>query len=75
MRAEMKLRLRVALDEMDANDRDVLTLRHFEQLTTAETALELGISVDAAKKRHLRALKRLKEILTSLPGANGDRDV
>lgn len=63
-RAEMKQRLHAALDEMDPIDREVLTLRHFEQLTTAEAALELGISEAAAKKRHVRALKRLKRLLT-----------
>lgn len=69
-RAEMKQRLHAALDEMDPIDREVLTLRHFEQLTTAETALELGISEEAAKKRHVRALKRLKRLLTGDPEAN-----
>ena len=64
VRAEMKARLHQALDRMDPTDREVLSLRHFEQLSTAETALEMGISEEAAKKRHIRALKRLKEILT-----------
>lgn len=73
-RAEMKLRLREALDAMGPVDREVLTLRHFEQLTTAEAARELGISEEAAKKRHVRALKRLKAILTSTPGGPGASD-
>lgn len=72
IRAEMKARLHEALDCMDALDREVLTLRHFEQLTTPEAARELGISDEAAKKRYLRALQRLKAILTSLPGGSGD---
>jgi RNA polymerase sigma-70 factor (ECF subfamily) len=53
---------------MDPLDREVLALRHFEQLTPAETAQLLGIKQKAAGMRYLRALKRLKEILTSLPG-------
>jgi RNA polymerase sigma-70 factor (ECF subfamily) len=53
---------------MDPVDREVLALRHFEQLTPAETALELGIKEKAAGMRYLRALKRLKELLTGLPG-------
>jgi RNA polymerase sigma-70 factor (ECF subfamily) len=61
MRAEMKLRLQDALNEMDPIDREVLTLRHFEQLSNVEAAHELGIAEEAAKKRHVRALKRLKE--------------
>lgn len=71
IRAEMKLRLQEALELMDPIDRDVLTLRHFEQLSTAETAQELGITEEAAKKRHLRALKRLKDILVQMPGGPG----
>jgi len=71
IRAEMKVRLQEALNRMDPLDREVLALRHFEQLTTAETAEVLGIQEGAAKKRHVRALKRLKEILTQLPGAGG----
>lgn len=68
IRAEMKARLHEALEQMDAADRAVLTLRHFEQLTAAEAALELGISEEAVKKRHIRALKRLKQILTDVLG-------
>lgn len=71
IRAEMKLQLHEALESMDPIDREVLTLRHFEQLNTAETARELGIAEEAAKKRHIRALKRLKEILTSPPNEPG----
>src|SRR5262249_199074 len=71
VRAEMKARLREALDVMDPIDREVLTLRHFEQLSTAEAARELGISEEAAKKRHIRALKRLQAILPPAPGGPG----
>src|SRR5947209_8817170 len=68
VRAEMKLRLQEALNSMDALDREVLALRHFEQLSNAETARVLGIQERAAGKRYLRALKRLKEILADMPG-------
>ena len=68
IRAEAKLRLQEALNGMDSLDREVLALRHFEQLSPAETAQVLGISKKAAGMRYLRALKRLKEILTDLPG-------
>jgi RNA polymerase sigma-70 factor (ECF subfamily) len=53
---------------MDPLDREVLALRHFEQLNNAETAQALGIQESAASKRYIRALKKLKDILTSLPG-------
>ena len=63
MRGERKARLEEALDEMDPTDREVLALRHFEQLSNAEAAGELGINAAAASKRYVRALRRLKEIL------------
>jgi RNA polymerase sigma-70 factor (ECF subfamily) len=68
VRAEMKIRLQEALNSMDPVDREVLVLRHFEQLSPAETAQELGIKEKAAGMRYVRALRRLKEILTHLPG-------
>ena len=66
IRAEMKTRLHEALDGMDPVDREILALRHFEQLSRAEAVAVLGISEAAASKRYLRALKRLKEILQSM---------
>lgn len=68
VRAEMKLRLQGALNAMDPTDREVLALRHVEQLTNAEAARELGIQERAAAKRYLRALKRLREVLEGMPG-------
>jgi hypothetical protein len=47
---------------------DRLTQRHFKELTLAETAQVLGIGAAAAAKHYVRALKRLKDILTALPG-------
>ncbi len=67
-RVEEKRMLHAALSTMDAIDREVLALRHFEQLTSAEAAQVLGIQERAAAKRYLRALKRLKDILAALPG-------
>jgi RNA polymerase sigma-70 factor (ECF subfamily) len=71
VRAELKIRLQEALNRMDPLDREVLSLRHFEQLTTAEVARELSISPAAAGKRYLRALLRLKDILSHMPGGPG----
>jgi RNA polymerase sigma-70 factor (ECF subfamily) len=67
-RGEASETLRRALDEMEETDREVLAMRHFEQLTNAEAAQVLGIQERAAAKRYLRALKRLKDILAELPG-------
>lgn len=67
-RSEVKGRLRKVLDSMDAIDREVLVLRHFEQLTNGEAAVALGIEERAAAKRYVRALQRLKEVLAEMPG-------
>jgi RNA polymerase sigma-70 factor (ECF subfamily) len=72
VRAEMKLRLQEALNRMEPLDREVLALRHFEQLTNAETARVLELSEGTASKRYVRALKKLKEILASRPGGSGE---
>jgi RNA polymerase sigma-70 factor (ECF subfamily) len=53
---------------MDPLDREVLVLRHFEQLSNTEAAQVLEIRESAASKRYVRALQRLKEILMSMPG-------
>jgi RNA polymerase sigma-70 factor (ECF subfamily) len=68
VRAELKIRLQEALNHLDPLDREVLALRHFEQLSWNETAQTMGISEGAASKRYVRALKRLKAILSALPG-------
>lgn len=68
VRVELQLRVQEALNAMDPIDREVLALRHFEQLTNGETAQLLGLSEAAASNRFVRALKRLKEILVNTPG-------
>src|SRR5262249_32304923 len=69
IRHELQERLRAALDEMDPLDREVLALRHFEELGNNEVAQALNITKDAASKRHVRALKRLREILNEAADA------
>jgi RNA polymerase sigma-70 factor, ECF subfamily len=68
VRGEVSTRLAEALGGMNPIDREVLALRHFEQLSTAEAAQVLGIQERAAAKRYRRALQRLKEILSEMPG-------
>jgi RNA polymerase sigma-70 factor, ECF subfamily len=68
IRVERKLRLQEALNRMDPTDREVLALRHFEELSNTEAAAVLGLDKSAASKRYARALIRLKDILASLPG-------
>ena len=68
---EALVKLEEALEQMDPVDRAVLALRHFEELSNAETAAILGIEPPAASKRYVRALARLKQILETIPGFGG----
>ena len=65
-RAELHARLNEALGGMDAMDREILALRHYEQLTSAEAAQVLGIQERAAAKRYTRAIERLREIFADM---------
>jgi RNA polymerase sigma-70 factor (ECF subfamily) len=67
LRKEARQRVRAALEQLPARDREVLELRHLEGLSVAETAAALGIASGTVKTRHLRALTRLRHLL-ELPG-------
>jgi RNA polymerase sigma-70 factor (ECF subfamily) len=73
VRAEVQLQLQAALNGMDAIDREIIALRHFEELSNAEAAEVLGLETSAASKRYIRALKRLQAVLQNVPGLF-DRD-
>ena len=60
IRRELQLRFHEAIEDLVEDDREILLMRHFEQLTNSETAEALGLSPAAAGMRHLRALRRLK---------------
>ena len=68
LKAETRLRVQEALNSLDPIDREALALKHFEQLSTAEIAAVLGLSKAGAGSRYLRAIKRLREILSQIPG-------
>jgi RNA polymerase sigma-70 factor (ECF subfamily) len=68
-RNECLARLERALEQLDPLDREVLVLRHFEELGNAETAELLGIQPAAASKRYVRALAKLKDLLDLRPGS------
>jgi RNA polymerase sigma-70 factor (ECF subfamily) len=68
IRAELQLRLQEAINSLDPIDREILALRHFEELSNSETAQVLGIQKSAASNRYIRALKRLRDVLKSMPG-------
>jgi RNA polymerase sigma-70 factor (ECF subfamily) len=67
-RAELQVRLQDVLNSMDPTDREILTLRHFEELGNSETAQILGITKSTASSRYVRALVRLKKALEGVPG-------
>lgn len=71
-RKEQEQQLQAALDGMKEVDREILLLRYFERLSNEECACALGISISAAKLRHLRAAKRLREILGTRTGLSED---
>lgn len=71
-RHEMLAQLERALDGLDPMDREVLALRHFEELSNLETAAVLGIQPAAASKRYVRALERLKGALEQLSDFGGE---
>jgi RNA polymerase sigma-70 factor (ECF subfamily) len=70
LRKELHQRFVEAIDRLEDEDREILLMRHFEQLTNSEAAELLGLSQPAAGMRHLRALRRLREVL----GETGEDD-
>jgi RNA polymerase sigma-70 factor (ECF subfamily) len=72
IRAERKSRLQNALELMDPLDREILTLRHYEQMTNGDAAAALGLEKSVASRRYTRALERLEDILAALPGAGSE---
>jgi len=65
-RAEQIERLELTLNEMDPIDREVIALRHFEELSNTETAKVLEIEAATASKRYVRAMTRLGELMATL---------
>jgi RNA polymerase sigma-70 factor (ECF subfamily) len=65
VRRELCERVADALDRLGERDREVLVLRYLEQLSTADVAAVLNTTVGAVKVRHLRALERLRTLLSS----------
>ena len=70
-RAEMSAQLEQALAEMSELDQEVIALRHFEDLTNGEVAEVLDIQPTAASNRYVRALTRLKDVLSQFSEFDG----
>lgn len=63
VKGELIGEVRKAINAMSEVDQEVLALRHFEELTNQEVAIELGIQPKAASIRYMRALERLRGVL------------
>ncbi len=68
LRAELVEQLERAIERMDPIDREVLVLRHDEELSNREIAEVLGIHEKTASMRYIRAIQRLKDVLSRIPG-------
>lgn len=68
LREELRGRVQEALTRLPAKDREVLVLRHLEQLSAAECAAALGLTESGFKSRHVRALDRLRGLLGTAGG-------
>lgn len=67
IRRELETRFLAAIQQLGDEDRDIILMRHYEQLSNGESAEFLGISPAAAGMRHLRALRRLRGLLSDIP--------
>ena len=73
IRAEQQAKLQEILKLLEPIDREILALRHFEELSNGEIAQLLGLSKTAASNRYIRALKRLKDLVATVPGFMSER--
>ena len=68
---ELERRFHAAIETLDDTDREIVLMRHFEQLSNQETAQALGLSQAAAGMRYLRAMRRLRTLLAEPPSQAG----
>lgn len=71
IKVETRMHVQDALNAMDSTEREILALRHFERLTLDEIARVLSLSKDDVGKRYLRAIKRLRAVVSQIPGFRG----
>jgi RNA polymerase sigma-70 factor (ECF subfamily) len=63
IRQELERRLHAAIADLDEADREVIVMRHFEEMSNQEVAAELKLTEAAASMRYLRAVRRLRDLL------------
>ena len=59
-------RVRIAMDQLSFNDREIIEMRHVDEMSIQQAADILGIAFEAAKKRYHRALSRFRELTAEL---------
>jgi RNA polymerase sigma-70 factor (ECF subfamily) len=69
IRVELRQRVRAALEATSPREREILVMRHLEEMSAAEIAASLGITERAAKARHTRALEKLRSLLGDISAA------
>jgi RNA polymerase sigma-70 factor (ECF subfamily) len=67
MRKEFAERFQQAVDQLEDDAREIILMRHAEQLSNSQAAELLGLSEPAAGMRYLRALRQLKSLLGGSP--------
>ncbi|MCR9292165.1 MAG: sigma-70 family RNA polymerase sigma factor [bacterium] len=60
LKAEVQSKLFEALSHMEEDEREIIAMRHFEELSTQEIAEILGLTRSGVLKRYTRAIRRLR---------------
>ena len=68
IRAETQAKLQEVINKMEPADREILAMKHFEEMSNAEMGQTLGISESGASKRYIRALRRLQQSAKQIQG-------
>lgn len=66
--------VREAIAKLDGNDREVLLLREYEELSYEEIVGVLRVPVNTVRSRLFRARVALKEILVSVPSKSARKE-
>jgi RNA polymerase sigma-70 factor (ECF subfamily) len=71
---ELAVHVQGAIERLHENDRDIILMRHYEQLSNQEIAAALGLTEPAASMRYLRALRRLRIVLDGGDADSRDKE-
>jgi RNA polymerase sigma-70 factor, ECF subfamily len=63
IRRELERRLHAALERLNEDDRDLIFMRHFEQLANQDVAAARCLTEATASMRYLRAIRRLRDLM------------